>query len=55
MSSDGVTPTMGFAFVTLGMDNGVVCNVIPGCAVRVLEPLALDIKTRLFAVLEGKT
>ena len=44
MSSDGVTPAVGFAYVALGMDNGVACNVVPGCTVHVLELLALDLK-----------
>ena len=35
MSSDGVTPTVEFASVALGMNNGVACNVVPGCFVLV--------------------
>ena len=54
VSSDGVAPTVGFAYTALGMDKGVVYNVVPGCTVRVLKRLGLNLKEPLVRVTYGK-
>ena len=51
MSSDGVIPIVGFETIALGMDKGVVYNIVSGCTVGVLELLRWISNGRLFGVL----
>ena len=45
---------MGFAPVALRKDIAVVCSIVPGCTVRVLERLTLDFKEPLVWIAQGK-